>query len=100
MPLNGKNNNIYHIHIKSCVLHAKSHVSLSSYYGSTCQKMTPVIPRGLTPATQEHYLQSYILQCQQKKTAKAQWSEFSVGRSDMDEGQMLEESHRYKKCLT
>jgi hypothetical protein len=67
MSLNGKNNNIYHIHIKSCVLHAKSHVSLPSYYGSTCQKMTPVIPRGLTPATQEHYLQSYILQCQQKK---------------------------------
>jgi hypothetical protein len=29
--------------------------------------MTPVIPRGLTPATQEHYLQSYALQSQPKK---------------------------------
>jgi hypothetical protein len=26
--------------------------------------------------------------------------ESGVGRSDMDEGQMLEESHTYEKCLT
>ena len=55
------------IHIKSCVLHAKSHVSLPSYYGSTCQRMTPVIPRGLTLATLEHSLQSYTLPIQPRK---------------------------------
>ena len=29
--------------------------------------MTPVIPHGLTPATQEHYLQSYALPIQPRK---------------------------------
>jgi hypothetical protein len=33
--------------------------------------MTPVIPRGLTPATQEHYLQSYALQIQPQKMPEA-----------------------------
>jgi hypothetical protein len=61
MSLNRKYSNICRIHIKSCVLHAKSHVSLHSYYGSTCQRMTPVIPCSLTLTTQEHYLQSYAL---------------------------------------
>jgi hypothetical protein len=41
--------------------------SLPSYYGSTCQRMTPVVPRGLTPATQEHYLQFYALPIQPRK---------------------------------
>jgi hypothetical protein len=49
------------------VLHANSHVSLPSYYSSTCQRMTPVIPPGLTPATLEHYLQSYALPIQPRK---------------------------------
>jgi hypothetical protein len=52
---------LYSHKVVYCVLHAKSHVSLPSYYGSTFQRMTPVIPHGLTPATQEHYLWSYAL---------------------------------------
>ncbi len=67
MSLNRKHNAICPIHIKSCVLHAKSHVSLPSYYGSTCQRMTPVVPDGLTLAAQEHYLQSYALPIQPRK---------------------------------
>jgi hypothetical protein len=67
VSLNRRYNAICPIHIKSCVLHAKSHVSLPSYYGSTCQRMTPVVPRGLTPATQERYLQSYTLPIQSRK---------------------------------
>jgi hypothetical protein len=33
--------------------------------------MTPVIPHGLTPATQEHYLQSYAFRIQPKKLPEA-----------------------------
>jgi hypothetical protein len=67
MSLNGKYNAIFPIHIKSYVLHAKTHVSLPSYYGSSCQRMTPVVPHGLPPATQEHYLQSYALSIQPRE---------------------------------
>jgi hypothetical protein len=45
--------------------------------------MTPVAPHHLTLATQEHYLQSYALPIQ-PKNARAQWSEFSVVKSDDD----------------
>jgi hypothetical protein len=47
--------------------------------------MTPVIPRGLTPATQEHYLQSYALPIQPRKMPETQWSEFSAVKSDDDD---------------
>ena len=61
MSLNGKYSNICHIHIKSCVLHAKSHVSLHSYYGSTCQRMTPVVPHGLTAGNLRNITDSPML---------------------------------------
>jgi hypothetical protein len=62
-----KNTMLYSL-FTSSLLHAKSHVSLPSYYGSTCQRMTPVVPcRGLTLAMQEHHLQSYALPIQPRK---------------------------------
>ncbi len=49
------------------VLHAKNHISLPSYYGSTFQRMTPVIPHGLTLATQEHYMVTLLCFTEQKR---------------------------------
>jgi hypothetical protein len=68
MSLNGKyNGSICRIHIKYCVLHAKSHVSLPSYSGSTFQRMTPVVPHGLTLATQEHYMVTFLCFTEHKR---------------------------------
>jgi hypothetical protein len=69
MSLNGKYNGICHIHIKYSVLHAKSHVSLPSYFGSTFQRITPVIPHGLTPATQKHYMVIFLCFTEYKRGA-------------------------------
>jgi hypothetical protein len=44
----------------SCMPRVMSH-GLHSYYGSTCQRMTPIVHHGLTQAIQEHYWQSYVL---------------------------------------
>ncbi len=87
MSLNGKYRDICCIHTKSCFLHAKSHVSLRSYYGSTCQRMTPVIPCVLTPATREITYSPTLSDSLKptKKTARAQWSEFSAIKSDDDD---------------
>jgi hypothetical protein len=86
MSLNGKYNTIFPIHIKSYVLHAKSHVSLPSYYGSTCQSMTPVIPRGLANSSNSGTLLTVLHSPNPtKKNARAQWSEFSAVKSDDDD---------------
>jgi hypothetical protein len=56
----------------SCMPRVMSH-RLHSYYGSTCQRMTPVVPHGLMQATQEHYWQSYALLSQAGAPLPYQW---------------------------